>query len=115
MRFAVAKETEALERDVKTFVEGKGRWGVEKYEKSGLGGSGNGGMGSPVLGTMARDRDGGGGHGRDGSDNGSIRSVGGSLKVASRSQRYREFQSFDLSSSSRLSSPPQDLVELTPR
>ncbi|KAL7413086.1 hypothetical protein BDY24DRAFT_72903 [Mrakia frigida] len=100
MRFAVAKETEALERDVKKFVEGKGRWGVEKYEKSGLGGSGNGGMGSPVLVTMAWDRDGGGGHGRDGSDNGSIRSVGGSLKVASRSQRYLLTQILELDSQS---------------
>lgn len=96
MRFAVGRETEGLERDVKAFVEGKGRWGVEKYEKGGTlgssGGNGGGGMGSPMLGTIARGE--AGGHGREGSDSGSIRSLGGSTKVASRSQRYREFEFF---------------------
>lgn len=84
MRFAVGRETEAIEKDVRAFVEGKGQWGVEKYEKGGS----VGGMGSPLLGASARD---GGGQGRrDSSDSGSIRSVGGSSKVATKSQRYRE-------------------------
>lgn len=113
MRFAVARETEGLERDVKAFVEGKGRWGVEKYEKGGLNSSGGGGsgMGSPVLGTMVRERDGaGGGHGREGSETGSIRSIGGSLKVASRSQRYRESASLSTLSLPSLCLPFFDLV-----
>ena len=82
MRFAVGRETKALERDVTSFVEGKGRWGLDKYEKS----SSTGGMGSPLLGASTRD---GAGHGRRGSETGSIRSIGGSSKIATRSQRYR--------------------------
>lgn len=82
MRFSIATETEALERDVKAFVEGKGRWGLDTYGKSAAGAGG--GSSSPVIGTMARAK------GREDSDTGSIRSVGGKPKVASRSQRYRE-------------------------
>jgi hypothetical protein len=83
LRFNVGGETQALERDVCSFVEGKARWGLEKYEKS----VDLDGLGSPRRVSLAGV---GGSQGRRGSDAGSVRSLGGSSKVASRSQRYRQ-------------------------